>query len=310
MIEWSTWFLYFILYSILGWLVETLYCSALVKHWVERGFLNGPLCPIYGCGAVLMLGGLEPYVSHPLLLFVLSMFGASVMEFVVSWAMEKLFGMRWWDYSDQPFNLQGRVCLLNSTLFGVMGLVLAQIVHPHIQALVALLPPVWCVLLACMSFVALCVDTVISARAALQLRGRLERMEQMKQELRQYMHERNLKLEYVLQSRLADLDEWKQYMDAVKGRITVENVEQQLREALSDRQRLSDALDHVRRWKQMQEGKLEALRQRIRSASEDNRRVQRRMLEAFPQLRAERYQDSLDEIRRAVRCWKEKRKQS
>lgn len=308
MVEGSTWFLYFILYSILGWLVESLYCAALAGHWVERGFLNGPLCPIYGCGAVLMLGGLQPYISHPALLFVLSMLGASVMEFVVSWGMEKLFGMRWWDYSDQPFNLQGRVCLLNSTLFGVMGLVLAKVIHPWMQHLVGLFPPVWCVALAWVCLVGLCVDTVISARAALQLRGRLERMEQMKQELRQYMHERNLRLEYALQSRLADLDEWKQQMDVVKGRITADNVEQLLRDALSDSQRLSDALDHVRRWKKMQENKLEALRQRIRSASEDNRRVQRRMLEAFPQLHTERYQDSLDEIRQAVRRWKEKRK--
>lgn len=308
MFVWSTWFLYFILYSILGWLVETLYCSALVKHWVERGFLNGPLCPIYGCGALLMLGGLEPYVSHPLLLFVLSMFGASLMEFVVSWAMEKLFGMRWWDYSDQPFNLQGRVCLLNSTLFGVMGLVLAKVVHPRIQTWVAMLSPEWCVSLATLFFTALCVDTVISARAALQLRGRLERIEQMKQELQQSIHDRNLKLEYALQSRLADLDEWKTYLRTVKGRITVDNVEQQLREALSDYQRLSDALEHVRRWKRIQEDKLESLRQRIRSASEDNRRTQRRILEAFPQLRAEGYQDSLEEIRQAVRRWKEKRK--
>lgn len=309
MIEASTWFLYFILYSVLGWLVETVYCSVPAGHWVERGFLNGPLCPIYGCGAVLMLGGLEPYISHPVLLFVLSMLGASIMEFVVSWAMEKMFGMRWWDYSDQPFNVQGRVCLLNSTLFGVMGLVLARVIHPRMQYLVGLLPPMWCVGLAVLFFVMLCVDTVVSARAALQLRGRLERMEQMKQELRQYMHERNLKLEHALQSRLADLEEWKQQMDAVKGRITADNVEQLLRDALSDSQRLADALDHVRRWKQMQESKLDGLRQRIRRASEDNRRVQRRMLEAFPQLRAERYQDSLNEIRQAVRRWKEKRKQ-
>lgn len=308
MLEWSTWFLYFILYSILGWLVETLYCSVLAHHWVERGFLNGPLCPIYGCGALLMLGGLEPYISHPLLLFLLSMLGASMMEFVVSWAMEKMFGMRWWDYSDQPYNLQGRVCLLNSTLFGVMGLVLARVVHPKMQYLVALLPDVVCMVAAILAFAALCVDTVLSARAALQLRGRLEHIEEIKQELRKAVHERNLRLEFALQSRLSDLDEWKQHVDELKGKVTTENVEQLLRESLAGSPRLGDALDHVRRWKQMQEGRMDTLRQRIRQLTEDNKLIQRRMLEAFPQLHAEKYADSLEEIRQAIRNWKERKK--
>ena len=113
-------FLWFLFYSFCGWVYESILVSILERRPVNRGFLNGPLCPIYGAGAVgavVVLG----QVHNPLVVFLLSMVGASILEYVTSWVMEALFHARWWDYSDYKFNLNGRICLLGAFVFGVGG---------------------------------------------------------------------------------------------------------------------------------------------------------------------------------------------
>ena len=124
--------LYFFAYSILGWACECLYCGIPARRFINRGFLEGPYCPIYGCGALIVILVLDPLKGHPLLLFLGAMIFTSVLEYVTSWLMEKLFHSKWWDYSERPFNINGRVCLLNSLLFGIMGLAVMYVVHPFI----------------------------------------------------------------------------------------------------------------------------------------------------------------------------------
>lgn len=125
-------FLWFLLYSCVGWIYESILVSILEKHWVNRGFLNGPVCPIYGAGAalgILLLSGLK---GHPVLIFLISALGASVLEYITSWAMEKMFHARWWDYSDYRFNIQGRVSLLGAVVFGAAGIGLIEFAQPWV----------------------------------------------------------------------------------------------------------------------------------------------------------------------------------
>ena len=127
---------YFYIYSLLGWLVESTYCSLFAKpkpHWINRGFLYGPFCPIYGFGALIVLLVLWPLRDLPLIVFIASIGLTSALEYITSVILEKLFHTRWWDYSTKRFNLAGRVCLKNSLMFGVMGLVLVYMIHPLIQ---------------------------------------------------------------------------------------------------------------------------------------------------------------------------------
>lgn len=91
-------FLWFLLYAFIGWVYESVLVSVSERRWVNRGFLNGPLCPIYGCGAVLAIVLLHDFTS-PIEIFLISSFGASILEYITSWGMEKLFHARWWDYS-------------------------------------------------------------------------------------------------------------------------------------------------------------------------------------------------------------------
>jgi uncharacterized membrane protein len=128
--DFSTLFLVFLAYSFIGWVSEVFYCFMLDHRWTNRGFLHGPLCPIYGFGALLVIGLLEPLGSDVFVLFSAAVFLTSALEYVSSWVLEALFQTKWWDYSDLPLNLHGRVCLRNSLMFGVMGVIGVRLVHP------------------------------------------------------------------------------------------------------------------------------------------------------------------------------------
>ncbi len=131
---------YFFLYSFMGWFVESLYCSIGEKKWINRGFLKGPICPIYGTGAVVITVGMHSLVNYfdkwyfnTLLIFCVGMVLCDIVEFITSFLMEKLFNARWWDYSKKRFNIQGRICLTHTFYWGFASVVFLQIMHPFIS---------------------------------------------------------------------------------------------------------------------------------------------------------------------------------
>lgn len=126
-------FLMFLVYSVIGYLVEVCFCSYHSKKLVlNRGFLIGPCLPIYGTSVVLMYIFLYKYKNDVMALFIMSCFICSVMEYFTSLIMEKIFKVRWWDYSKQKFNVDGRICLLNSVLFGLGGVAIFYLLNPLI----------------------------------------------------------------------------------------------------------------------------------------------------------------------------------
>ena len=129
-------FLWLIIYSVIGWIYESTLCSITERRFVNRGFLNGPYCPIYGFGAILdilILG----WIKNPILLFVLSAILTCTLEYITSYLMEKLFHARWWDYSNRKFNINGRVCLIGAVVFGTLSLILIKLVHPLVLNMIA-----------------------------------------------------------------------------------------------------------------------------------------------------------------------------
>lgn len=132
-------FLWFLFYSFAGWVYETILVSVRERRFVNRGFLNGPLCPIYGTGAVMAIVLLRQ-IDNAAVLFLVSALGASVLEYVTSWGMEKLFHARWWDYSHFRFNINGRVCLLGAVVFGIAGVAIVKLVHPWVASATDMLP--------------------------------------------------------------------------------------------------------------------------------------------------------------------------
>ena len=125
-------FLIFIMFSVVGWISEVLYVGIFHEHkFVNRGFLHGPLCPVYGFGGVVILILPASLYTTWIPLFFSSMIMCTIVEYFVSWIMEKMFHARWWDYSHYKFNIKGRVCLLNSVLFGFLGLGVIHFVYPQ-----------------------------------------------------------------------------------------------------------------------------------------------------------------------------------
>lgn len=125
--------IYFFIYSFLGWLIETIYAMFVHGYFVKRGFLFGPICPIYGFGAVLLLMATKKLYKKPLLKFLIATIAFTLFEYMVSFLLEMLFGLRWWDYSHDFLNIQGRVSLLYSIFWGGIGLILLEKLHPYIQ---------------------------------------------------------------------------------------------------------------------------------------------------------------------------------
>ena len=133
MYDLKIYFLLFIIYSVVGWIIEMIDVAILNKKIVNRGFLIGPYCPVYGEGALLMLIFLNKYVYDPFILFCMSFLICGILEYLTSYIMEKLFKARWWDYSSNKFNLNGRICLGNLVLFGLGGIILFYIANPFIM---------------------------------------------------------------------------------------------------------------------------------------------------------------------------------
>jgi len=129
----SKYFILFMMYSFAGWLMETSWVSYSNKKIVDRGFLIGPYCPIYGFGAILIVLLLNRFSFNPVVLFLATMIVCGALEYFTSWYMEKVFKARWWDYSDRKININGRICLRNLIAFGVMGLVVIYFINPHFE---------------------------------------------------------------------------------------------------------------------------------------------------------------------------------
>ena len=132
----------FFIYSFLGWCMESFgsIINPKVKKFVNRGFLIGPYCPVYGFGVVLITLLLGKYQENPSTVFVLSIFTCGILEYFTSWILEKLFGARWWDYSKQKYNINGRICLETLIPFGLFGMCTLCFINPFIVDKLVLIP--------------------------------------------------------------------------------------------------------------------------------------------------------------------------
>ncbi|WP_051208902.1 putative ABC transporter permease [Butyrivibrio sp. WCD3002] len=142
----SQYFVEFIFYSFLGWVWESIYCTTKEKKWADRGFLFGPVCPIYGSCVVVasMVFSLIPAFADPNFpiwaIFIMCYIGSAIAEFGTSWVLEKRFHARWWDYSNIPLNIQGRICVPVSTAFGLAGILVVKYLMPFVNGMHAVVP--------------------------------------------------------------------------------------------------------------------------------------------------------------------------
>ena len=184
----------FFIYAVIGYFSEVIYCSLIKRRLVNRGFLYGPYCPIYGFGALMIIIFLKPFKNNFILVFVLGLILASILEYFTSWALEKLFSIKLWDYSKHRVNINGRVCLLNSTLFGIMGLLGVYFIDPFLFPIIMDLDPQILHLLGVMVVFIFTLDTTVSVihlksfqKSLLLLRERAEEIKNMDSDERRAM---------------------------------------------------------------------------------------------------------------------------
>ena len=182
---WYQWLLFFFIYCFIGWIIESTYVSVKSFHFVNRGFLRLPLLPLYGSGAIIMLWLSLPVQGNLFLVFLFGMAGASSLEYATGYAMERLFKMKYWDYSSKPFNLNGYVCLGTSIAWGFLTLLLTEVIHRPLEWLVLDLNGTACIALVIVIGSLFVTDAIHSTKEALDLGRILESMTKLKSELEQ-----------------------------------------------------------------------------------------------------------------------------
>ena len=292
--QYSLFFLLLMLYSFLGWCGEMVYCSLGQRRLCEkRGFLNGPICPIYGHGAllVLMTGGYQT----PLETFLIGAIQTSAVEYLTSYLMEKLFHMRWWDYSRKRFNLNGRICLLNSTLFGLACVLLCHVVQPFLIGYVhQLLRSGVGIPLAFALTAIYIIDIVLSVRSAIQIGNRLEKLHAIHDELAEKLERLKEEQQQALEAQKERVEEFvsaARQSVGERGEETAQHIQAKLDWLKEEQQRSRDA----------HRARLDAARaetqQRLRALYDKPDFFERRLLRSFPTMRSLRHGEALNKMR-------------
>lgn len=175
--------LYFFFYSAVGWLFESIYCSIGEKKLINRGFLTGPICPIYGKGALVMALLLyNPFRDKPMVVFFLGMVFCDMVEYASSFIMEKLFNARWWDYKDELLNIKGRICLKHTLYWGIAATFFVKTVHPIVVNMFEKIPTKYIVPVTSVILVIFTIDlayAVVKAIGLIKLKNKLNELKEL-----------------------------------------------------------------------------------------------------------------------------------
>lgn len=204
---------YFIIYSIAGWVLESLYRSFCEKKFINTGFLIGPFCPIYGIGAIIMFLFLEKFQQNTIVLFVISFLVLSLWEYLVGVLLEKIFKTKYWDYSDQKINIKGRVCLFNSICWGILGVLFIKYIHPFVKKYIELLNPFGLKIIIIVITVLFIIDTIISIITTKNIKAALNKIEELNSQIKEKLEEiknlnnRDIKADIIenMQNKINDL---------------------------------------------------------------------------------------------------------
>lgn len=248
--------LYFFVYGFLGWCTEVAFAATKEKTFVNRGFLNGPICPIYGFGVVSVAALLSPYKSQMILLYVASIIVVTALEWLTGFVLEKIFHNKWWDYSDMPFNLNGYVCLLFSLIWGAACVTIVKWIHPLIAKGINVVPRWLGTVLIVVLTIAICADLYVTVSKILKLNKRLEKMEEIAAELHKISDEIGENI----------------YKDVVEAMERKEEVSEELRERVQE------------------------LREKYHDLAQINIKAGRRLLRAFPKMHSKRYKEALQDL--------------
>lgn len=180
---WYQWLSFFYLYCFFGWIFESTYVSLKQRHFVNRGFLRSPMLPLYGTGAVMMLWVSLPVKDNLIAVYFSGAIAATLLEYVTGWCMERLFKVKYWDYSNQHFQFHGYICLSSSIAWGFLTLFLTKIIHGPIEKIILTTSPWILLVIDAVVSIVFVTDAVVSIRAALDLAKLLENIASLRRDL-------------------------------------------------------------------------------------------------------------------------------
>ncbi len=282
----------FFIYAFLGWCTEVSYAALVTGKFVNRGFLNGPVCPIYGFGVVIVLACLTPLAENLLLLFLGSVVLTSLLEWLTGFLLEKLFHQRWWDYSDQPFNLGGYICLRFSVAWGLACMFVVRLLHPTVLLLIRLIPKALGAVLLTVMGAVMAVDLAATVSTIIRLNRRLAQLDEMAARIKEASNEFGENLaEKVLDAAERGAG-WKEDVDELAFRLA---------------ERRAELADDLENWEQRREEQRSQVRRQLeewRCAIQDilDRESfgHRRLLRAFPRLRSLDHASALERLHRRM----------
>lgn len=260
--------LFFAVYGFIGWIIESSFCSIIFKKLVNRGFLNGPLIPVYAFGALALvfvsqrLPKME-LIPSILTVFLIGVIVTSLVEYFTGWLLEFLFQSKWWDYSDNRFNIKGRVCLKNSLSFGVMAVALIYVIHPAITGMVALMPPALRMWLSIILIIVVMADLTVTVFTILNLNKRLKSIQSGMQAIKEKLDSLQFDMTSGIRERIV-------------GFYESHDMENQLYKPI------------------------DFINEHIRQMEHDNKVLQKRILNAFPSLRSLKYPEYLNTIKEQI----------
>ena len=311
--------LYFFVYGFLGWCTEVAFAAWKEHRFVNRGFLNGPICPVYGIGVTLVVHFLSPYRSNLIILYITSTILVTALEWLTGFILERVFHNKWWDYSNMPLNLNGYVCLLLSLIWGVACVLIVDFIHPVIHKLLLYIPVIVGVIILIILGIGMFADLYVTASGILKMNKRLAAMQEIADEL----HEISDKIgENIYKNTIAAMET----QDAIKDSVTEKQEElkdsftakqEEFKDSLAAKQmefkdsfalkqeeilgnlterreEISETLDTVS--DELKE-RIASLRKHYSELGEDFTGIQKRLLKAFPKMENKKYSESLDDLR-------------
>ena len=312
------WICFFFIYGFLGWCYESAYVSFKHKQWVNRGFVRGPLLPLYGSGAILLLFVTIPFRENLFLMFVSGAIGATILEYVTGVAMEALSTVRYWDYSKRKFNFQGHICLAATTLWGVFAIVIVKVVHRPIENLVMSLPETMVEIFVMVVTVVFAADFALSFKAAMDIRDVLIKLEEVQREMERMQKRLDVILafaedsrEQVVMNTYERLDELTEALEEKFARVKElrEKLDAKIEEEI--RERSEEWKERKEEWKGKSDAykeELEELRINFRVNMEKRFQLlhrkdffRRDMIRSNPSMVSKQFKEALEDVKRAAK---------
>lgn len=267
--------IYFAIYAFLGWCVEVAYAALDTGKFVNRGFLNGPVCPIYGFGVVFIIVLLTPIENNFFMLFIGAVVITSFIEYVTGFVLEKIFNNRWWDYSDMPFNIRGYICLKFSLIWGIASIFVIKVVHAVVYDVVSFIPNLVGIILIAIIIISFLIDFIAAVQTVLKLNVRLRKIEDISIQMRS-------KSDILAKEISKNTIELKKLYD--------EN-------SIEFKQKHEDSIVEI---KNKYDKEIAELRVKYDKLTARRNLLQRRILKAFPNIKSNKYVGALEELKKKL----------